>query len=122
MSRIESLLEQMSLAEKLGQLTMSSADQAVTGPTMAKALLDDVRSGAVGSVLNLFGSERVRTMQRRAVEESRLHIPLFFGLDVIHGFRTSSRSVSQRRLHSTRSSGSRPPARRRARRRVKVST
>jgi beta-glucosidase len=54
----------------------------------AQGLAQDVRSGAVGSVLNLYGSERVRAMQRLAVEESRLRIPLFFGLDVIHGYRT----------------------------------
>ncbi|HWG76684.1 MAG TPA: glycoside hydrolase family 3 N-terminal domain-containing protein [Steroidobacteraceae bacterium] len=88
MSAIEALLRRMSLAEKIGQLTMSAADQAVTGPVIAQGLASDVRSGAVGSVLNLHGSERVRAMQRLAVEESRLRIPLFFGLDVIHGFRT----------------------------------
>ncbi len=76
----------MTLTEKLGQLTMSSADQAVTGPVAAQAIAQDVRSGAVGSVLNLYGSERVRAMQRLAVQESRLGIPLFFGLDVIHGY------------------------------------
>src|SRR6185312_6104826 len=88
MSRIEVLLGRMTLSEKIGQLTMSAADQAVTGPVLAQGLAADVRSGAVGSVLNLYGSDRVRVMQRLAVEESRLHIPLFFGLDVIHGYRT----------------------------------
>ena len=88
MSDIEALLRRMTLAEKIGQLTMSAADQAVTGPVVAQGLAQDVRSGAIGSVLNLHGCERVRTMQRLAVEGSRLRIPLFFGLDVIHGFRT----------------------------------
>jgi beta-glucosidase len=88
MSGIEALLRRMTLAEKIGQLTMSAADQAVTGPVVARELAQDVRSGAIGSVLNLHGSERVRAMQRLAVEESRLRIPLFFGLDVIHGYRT----------------------------------
>ncbi|HEX4049879.1 MAG TPA: glycoside hydrolase family 3 N-terminal domain-containing protein [Steroidobacteraceae bacterium] len=88
MSGIEALLKRMTLAEKIGQLTMSAADQAVTGPVVAQGLAQDVRSGAIGSVLNLHGSERVRAMQRLAVEESRLRIPLFFGLDVVHGFRT----------------------------------
>lgn len=92
MGRIEALLSRMTLTEKLGQLTMSAADQAVTGPVVApviaQGLARDVRGGAVGSVLNLYGSERVRAMQRLAVEESRLGIPLFFGLDVIHGYRT----------------------------------
>jgi beta-glucosidase len=88
MSAIETLLGRMTLAEKIGQLTMSAADHAVTGPVVAKELAQDVRSGAIGSVLNLYGTERVRAMQRLAVEESRLRIPLFFGLDVIHGYRT----------------------------------
>ena len=88
MSAIEALLGRMTLAEKIGQLTMSAADQAVTGPVVARGLAQDVRSGAIGSVLNLYGTERVRAMQRLAVEESRLRIPLLFGLDVIHGYRT----------------------------------
>ena len=78
----------MTLAEKLGQLSILSADYAVTGPVVPTDLDADVRSGRVGSLFNLWGRDAVRDAQRIAVEETRLGIPLFFALDVIHGFRT----------------------------------
>ncbi|HLY56184.1 MAG TPA: glycoside hydrolase family 3 N-terminal domain-containing protein, partial [Stellaceae bacterium] len=86
--RIEALLGAMTPAEKLGQLTMLAAEFAVTGPTVSGDYVARVRAGACGSLLNLWGTDRVREMQRVAVEESRLGIPLFFGFDVIHGHRT----------------------------------
>ncbi len=88
MSRIDSLIGAMSLAEKLGQLTMSAAGYAVTGPIIAGDSTESIREGTVGSLLNLVGADHVREMQRLAVEESRLRIPLLFGLDVLHGYRT----------------------------------
>jgi beta-glucosidase len=88
MSRIEALISEMTLAEKLGQLTMSAAGYTVTGPVIAADSTDAIRAGTVGNLLNLFGAERVRAMQRLAVEESRLGIPLLIGLDVMHGYRT----------------------------------
>ena len=78
----------MTLAEKLGQLSILSADYAVTGPVVPTNVDADVRAGRVGSLFNLWGREAVREAQRIAVEETRLGIPLFFALDVIHGFRT----------------------------------
>ena len=78
----------MTLEEKLGQLTILSADFTVTGPTWSRHVAADVRAGRVGSLFNLWGRDAVRAAQRAAVEETRLGIPLFFGLDVIHGFRT----------------------------------
>jgi len=88
MRRIESLLGEMSLAEKLGQLTMTAAGFTVTGPIMGRDATDSVRAGTIGSVLNLVGAPRLRELQRVAVEESRLGIPLLFALDVVHGYRT----------------------------------
>ena len=88
MSRIERLLGEMSLAEKIGQLTMTAAQFAVTGPVQGRDAADSVRAGAAGMVLNLIGAERLRELQRIAVEESRLGIPLIFALDVVHGYRT----------------------------------
>ena len=82
------LLADMTLAEKLGQLTMVTAGYTVTGPTGVEDIPALVRAGRVGSLFNLWGREAVREAQRLAVEETRLGIPLFFGLDVIHGFRT----------------------------------
>ncbi len=78
----------MTLAEKLGQLTMTAAGHAVTGPVIAGDSTDAIRSGAIGNLLNLVGAGPVREMQRLAVEESRLKIPLLIGLDIIHGHRT----------------------------------
>src|ERR1700756_5469241 len=88
MNRIEKLMAQMTLEEKLGQLTMTAAGHAVTGPVIAGDSTAAIRSGAIGNLLNLVGSGPVREMQRLAVEESRLKIPLLIGLDIIHGHRS----------------------------------
>lgn len=88
MSRIDSLLRAMTLEEKLGQLNLVTASQTVTGPIVAGDMTEDIRAGRVGGVFNLWGREVVTRAQRRAVEETRLEIPLFFGLDVLHGHRT----------------------------------
>ena len=88
MSRIDKLIAEMTLAEKLGQLTMTAAGYAVTGPVIAGDSTDAIKSGAIGNLLNLVGPGPVREMQRLAVEESRLGIPLLIGLDIVHGHRT----------------------------------
>ncbi len=87
MGRIEQLIGDMRLAEKLGQLTMTAAPYAVTGPYVAGDLTEGIRTGTVGNLLNLYGPEIVAQTQRLAVEETRLGIPLLIGLDVIHGHR-----------------------------------
>jgi beta-glucosidase len=84
---IESLINRMTLIEKLGQLTMTACSSAVTGPVIAGDSTDAIKSGAIGNLLNLLGPENVHEMQRLAVEESRLRIPLLIGFDVIHGHR-----------------------------------
>jgi beta-glucosidase len=86
--RIETLIGQMTLTEKLGQLTMMAASHTVTGPVITGHSTDDIRSGRIGNLLNLIGAAAAREMQRVAIEESRLGIPLLIGLDVIHGHRT----------------------------------
>ncbi len=88
MNRIERLIGEMSLAEKLGQLTMTAAGHTVTGPIIAGDATEAIKAGTIGNLLNLFGADRVRDLQRLAVEESRLGIPLLIGLDVVHGYRT----------------------------------
>ena len=88
MADIEKLVGAMSLGEKLGQMTMTAAPYAVTGPFVAGDLTEGIRSGAIGNLLNLYGPEAVAKAQRLAVEETRLKIPLLIGLDVIHGHRT----------------------------------
>src|SRR5580700_9728383 len=87
MGRIEQLIGGMRLGEKLGQLTMTAAPYAVTGPYVAGDLTEGIRSGAVGNLLNLYGPDMVAKTQRLAMEETRLGIPLLIGLDVIHGHR-----------------------------------
>src|SRR5881397_2965849 len=81
--KIDSLLARMTLEEKLGQLNQLSVDNR---PTPEQ--LELVRKGLVGSFLNLTGAAATRDAQHIAVTESRLHIPLIFGHDVIHGYRT----------------------------------
>jgi len=85
---VKELMAEMTLEEKLGQLTMVSANLAQTGPYSTPMTLDSVKLGRVGSLFNLWGAERIREVQRLAVEETRLRIPLFFGFDVLHGHRT----------------------------------
>ena len=87
LSQIDSLIGEMTLAEKLGQLTMTAAGYAVTGPIIAGDSTEAIRAGAIGNLLNMVGAEHVHEMQRIAVEESRLRIPLLFGYDVVHGHR-----------------------------------
>src|SRR6201987_4380998 len=87
--RVDELLGRMTLDEKIGQLVQYSAGQA-TGPTSGRT--DDrdmVRQGQVGSLFNVTSARETNALQRIAVENSRLKIPLIFGLDVIHGFRTT---------------------------------
>jgi beta-glucosidase len=86
--RIDRLLAAMTVAEKIGQLSMAPSFRAVTGPGAPRELEEGVRSGRIGNVLNLWGRARVGALQRLAVEQSRLGIPLLIGLDVIHGHRT----------------------------------
>ena len=87
MNRVENLIGRMTLAEKLGQLTMTAAGMAVTGPIIAGDSTDSIKNGTLGSLLNLFGAEHIRQLQHLAVNESRLGVPLLFGLDVLHGHR-----------------------------------
>lgn len=87
--RIEDLLKKMTLEEKVGQLTQYSAGTA-TGPgTGREDYLDMASKGQVGALFNATGAAKTNQMQHAAVEKSRLHIPLMFGLDVIHGYRTT---------------------------------
>src|SRR6266478_9294654 len=87
MSRVDTLIGAMTLAEKLGQLTMTASSYAVTGPIIAGDSTDAIKAGTIGNLLNMVGAAHVREMQRLAVEESRLGIPLLIGFDVVHGHR-----------------------------------
>lgn len=87
-ARIESLIQSMTLVEKVGQLVQYSAGQP-TGPGTGRTDYKDmIAHGEIGSLLNVVDTQLLDEYQHIAVEKSRLHIPLLFGLDVIHGFRT----------------------------------
>src|SRR5882757_6418047 len=88
MSTIDTLIGKMTLAEKLGQLTMTASSYAVTGPVIAGDSTQSIKDGTIGNLLNMVGADHVREVQRLAVEESRLRIPLLIGFDVVHGHRT----------------------------------
>ncbi len=88
MSRIEQLIRDMTLSEKLGQMTMTASGYAVTGPIIVGDSTDSIRDGSVGNLLNIVGPGPTSEVQKIAVEESRLGIPLLIGLDIIHGHRT----------------------------------
>lgn len=86
--RVARLLGAMSVDEKIGQLNMLTAGQVVTGPGDPANYLAALKAGRLGGVFNMFGRGQVRDLQRVALEETRLGIPLLFGYDVIHGHRT----------------------------------
>jgi beta-glucosidase len=85
---IDRLIAEMTLVEKFGQLTMTAADHAVTGPVITPVSEDAIRSGTIGNLLNLYGAGPTQRIQTIAVEESNLHIPLLLGFDALHGQRT----------------------------------
>src|SRR5260221_2558858 len=86
--RVDSLMALMTVEEKVGQLTLYTSDWDVTGPSMRSGYKEDIKSGKVGAIFNAFTTSYTRDLQKLAVEGTRLHIPLIFGYDVIHGHRT----------------------------------
>lgn len=92
--KVDALLAKMTLPEKIGQMNQYNGFWDVTGPAPsegdAEKKFSHLTQGLVGSVLNVSGVEQVRELQKLVVEESRLGIPLMFGLDVIHGHKTLS--------------------------------
>jgi len=86
--RVDALMSRMSVDDKVGQLNQIASDT-LTGPGRVVADGDAlIRKGQVGSLFNAVTAERTNAFQREAVEDSRLHIPILFGYDVIHGFHT----------------------------------
>ncbi|MDD4969062.1 MAG: beta-glucosidase BglX [Paludibacter sp.] len=86
--KVDSVLKLMTLDEKIGQMVLYSSDWDVTGPSLKKGYLDDIRKGNCGNIFNAHTAAYTRKLQKIAVEESRLGIPLLFGYDVIHGHKT----------------------------------
>ncbi len=92
--KVDSLLKLMTLEEKIGQMNQYNGFWEVTGPApkdgAAAIKYEHLKKGWVGSMLNVLGVKDVKALQKIAVEESRLHIPLLFGFDVVHGYQTIS--------------------------------
>jgi len=86
--KIEELLNKMTIDEKIGQLSLFQSEGAVTGPAMNNNYYKLIKEGKAGAVFNIYKVDNVRDLQKIASEESRLKIPLIFGYDVIHGYRT----------------------------------
>jgi beta-glucosidase len=86
--KVDSVMKLMTLDEKIGQMVLYSSDWDVTGPSLKKGYIDDIRKGNCGNIFNAHTAAYTRKLQKIAVEESRLHIPLLFGYDVIHGHKT----------------------------------
>jgi len=86
--KADSVLKLMTLQEKIGQMVLYTSDWDVTGPTIRSTYLEDIRKGNCGNIFNAHTVAYVRSLQKAAVEESRLGIPLLFGYDVIHGYKT----------------------------------
>jgi len=86
---IDDLMSKMTLEEKIGQLNLPSMDDFVTGQAKSSNVGQKVRDGKAGGLFNVKGVDKIRELQRIAVEESRLKIPLIFGMDVIHGYEST---------------------------------
>lgn len=86
--RVDSVMALMTLDDMIGQMNLFTSDWAVTGPTLRDNYKADILKGKVGAIFNAHTAAYNRELQRMAVEETRLGIPLIFGYDVIHGYKT----------------------------------
>lgn len=88
-SKIEALLSQMTVEEKIGQMVQFTYNGTITGPSGVRQDLEEqIKKGHCGSVFNAYTVSDIRKLQKLAVENSRLKIPIIFGYDVIHGYKT----------------------------------
>ncbi len=86
--RVDSVLKQMTLEEKVGQMNLLTSDWELTGPTLRSDYVDLIKAGKVGNIFNAHTATYTRSLQKLAMEETRLKIPLLFGYDVVHGYKT----------------------------------
>ncbi|MDR9401773.1 MAG: glycoside hydrolase family 3 N-terminal domain-containing protein, partial [Psychroflexus sp.] len=89
--KVDSLLQEMTIQEKVGQMVQYSGGWDLTGPASSKNnkfKKEQIKKGMVGSMLNVTSVEQVKKAQQLAIENSRLKIPMLFGFDVIHGYKT----------------------------------
>lgn len=86
---IDNLVKKMTLEEKIGQLNLPGSGDIVTGQASNSNIAGKIKEGSVGGLFNIKTGAKIRDVQRVAVEQSRLKIPLIFGMDVIHGYQTT---------------------------------
>ena len=85
---ITELMGKMTLEEKLGQLNLPASGDITTGTASSSNIAEKIKEGKVGGLFNIKSAEKIRDVQKIAMEQSRLKIPLIFGMDVIHGYQT----------------------------------
>jgi beta-glucosidase len=85
---IDALMKKMTLDEKIGQLNLPGSGDIVTGQAQSSEIGKKIKEGKVGGLFNIKSVAKIKDVQRVAVEESRLKIPMIFGMDVIHGYET----------------------------------
>ena len=85
---IDDLMGKMTLQEKIGQLNLPVTGDIITGSTVSGDVVSKIKAGQVGGLFNMKGVQSIRALQEVAVKQSRLGIPLIFGMDVIHGYET----------------------------------
>ena len=85
---VNTLMAKMTVQEKIGQLNLLPSGDIQTGISENSSISESIRQGRLGAILNLKGVDNIMKVQKMAVEESRLGIPLIFGMDVIHGYET----------------------------------
>ncbi|MEZ4908468.1 MAG: glycoside hydrolase family 3 N-terminal domain-containing protein [Saprospiraceae bacterium] len=86
---IDNLMSKMTLEEKIGQLNLPTAGDINTGSMQNTGVAKKIENGLVGGLFNIKSVEKIIDFQKIAMEKSRLHIPLLFGMDVIHGYETT---------------------------------
>ena len=87
-SKVDSIMSLMTLKEKVGQMTMYSGDWDKTGPVVSSNNIKFIEEGSLGAMFNVYSAKKTKELQKIAIEKTRLGIPLLFGYDVIHGFKT----------------------------------
>jgi len=85
---VTGLMNRMTLDEKIGQLNLVTGGRPTTGSVVNKGIEEKIKSGGIGGLFGIWGADKIKSVQDIAVKNSRLHIPLIFGLDVIHGHET----------------------------------
>src|SRR5690606_24616673 len=85
---VSELMSKMTVEEKIGQLNLVTGGEAVTGSVVSTGVEAKIKAGKIGGIFSMSSPAKIRTAQELAVKHSRLGIPLIFGMDVIHGYKT----------------------------------